>query len=208
MQFRYRLIAAWLLATAASILVAFAAVASVRTAIADPPSALLLPDTTPPPIDLPPLSEIQQTTLPDPEVDDGAPVASTGANPESERADVETTTPSAAPSTTQASPVASTTAAEQAAPTTAAPTTSTTQAPTTEPPNDLVETHETEGGWVTIRFDDQGVFLESASPKPGWTVETEGSGPQQFTVVFKGEDEEIHVAVSYEHGDVEVDIED
>lgn len=207
MHVRYRLLTAWVIATVASILVAFAAVASVRTAIADPPSALLLPDSPPPTIELPPLSEIQQTTVPDPEVGDGAPVAApedgseagvVDAVGESDLEKATTTQPAAETSATPAQPV----------PTTSAQTTSTTEAPVPAPFTDEYETYETDGGWVTLRSDGQGVFLESASPKPGWTAQTEGSGPEHFTVVFKGDDQEIHFKVEFERGEVKVDIED
>ncbi len=208
MQFRYRLVAAWVLATVASILVAFAAVASVRTAIADPPSALLLPGESSPPLDLPPLSEVQQTTVPDPEVVDGAPVGNEDSNADEEGA-VEEVEPVAV-TTTQPS-VATTSPPQQAVPTSVAPSTSTTPTtspPTTQPPADTFETYETEGGWVTVRSSSQGAYLESASPKPGWTVESEGGrGPEHFTVVFKGHDKEIHFKVEFEDGRVKIDIE-
>lgn len=207
MQFRYRLVAAWAIATVASILVAFAAVASVRTAITDPPSALLLPDTTTPPLELPPLSEIEQTTVPDPEVDDGTPVATTDENSALDEPENPEATEAPAPSTTEAAP-AEPASTESTPVTTAAPTTSTTQPVTTQPPSELVESYETDGGWVTLKSNEQGVFLESASPKPGWTATTEGSGPEHFTVVFKSRDREIHFKVEFENGRVEVDIED
>jgi hypothetical protein len=207
MQFRYGLITAWMLATTASILVAFAAVGSVRTAIADPPSALLLPVSPSSALELPPLSELQQSTVPDPEVVDGAPLTSDEAVPDpGEPPPADRSEPVAAP-TTQAS-VATTAPSQDAVSTTVAPSTTTTQVPTTQPPTDSIETYETEGGWVTVRSSPQGVFLESASPKPGWSVDTEGRGPEHFTVVFKGDDEEIHVVVSLDDGEVEIKVED
>ena len=71
-----------------------------------------------------------------------------------------------------------------------------------------METYETGGGWVTVRSNPRGVFLESASPKPGWTVETDGSGPEHFTVVFKGDDEEVHFKVEFYDGRVSIDVDD
>jgi hypothetical protein len=206
MQVRYGLVAAWVVATIASMLVAFAAVGSVRNAIADPPSALLLPETASQQLSLPPASTSPSSTLPDPEVDDGTPIASGESVPSGSDSIPDDAAEPETPSPTQAPPVA-TTAADGAS-TTVVSMTSTTQPATTAPPADDVETYETEGGWVTLRSSQEGVFLESASPKPGWTVKTEGSGPEHFTVVFKGEDEEIHVAVSFESGRVDVDIED
>ena len=205
MQFRYGLVAAWVVATIASMLVAFAAVGSVRSAIEDPPSALLLPQTAQLPLSLPEVSSPPQSTVPDPEVDDGTPVASGDEAPG--EVEPEESAESGTSSTTQ-TPPAPPTSAQAPVSTTVPPTTSTTTPPASEPAQDLVETYETEGGWVTLRADDRGVFLESASPKPGWTVDTEGSGPKEFTVLFKADDEEIHVNVSFEHGEVDVDIED
>lgn len=205
MQFRYGLVVAWVVATIASMLVAFAAVGSVRSAIEDPPSALLLPQTAQSPFSLPEASTPPPSTVPDPEVDDGAPVASgdevSGAGESEPEENVE---PETAP-TTQASPITPTSA--QAPVSTTVPSTTSPPPPATEPQQDRVETYETEGGWVTLRADDQGVVLESASPKPGWTVKTEGSGPDHFTVVFEGDDREIHFKAEFEDGEVEVDIE-
>ncbi len=207
MQFRYGLVVAWVLATTASILVAFAAVASVRTAITDPPSALLLPGSPPPTLALPELPDGQMSTVPDPEVADGAPTTSGGGVSEGTPPGSEE---DAKPATTSSSDgsVATTTPPEQAGSTTAPQPPSTTTTPTTEPPADSVETYETGGGWVTVRSNPRGVFLESASPKPGWTVETDGNGPEHFTVVFKGDDEEVHFKVEFYDGRVSIDVDD
>lgn len=198
MQIRYGLAVAWVLATTASILVAFGAVASVRTAIADPPSALLLPGSPPPTLALPPLAEEEQT-VPDPEVADGAPTTSPSGPGEGDG--------SSTSSTSQGS-VETTAPLQQATSTTVPAAPSTTAMTTTQPPTDSFETYETEGGWVTVRSNPQGVFLEAASPKPGWSVETEGSGPDHFTVVFKGDDDEVHFKVDFDDGRVSIEIED
>lgn len=109
------------------------------------------------------------------------------------------------PETTPAAPVTTTPPEESEPP----PTTDTTAAvATSTTSSDALDTYETEGGWVTVRSNCSGVFLESASPKAGWTVETEGRGPEHFTVVFEDEDEEIHFKVEFEDGEVEIKIED
>lgn len=219
MQFRYGLVVAWIVATMASILVAFAAVGSVRTAITDPPSALLLPESDSPDRTLPSLPDSQQSTVPDPDVADGAPAASTeieGVNesdpsepstPESEQPQppgttVEQPATTAPPQASEPPSTTDTTVVVATSSTTISSTTTTTVAP-----SDALETYETEGGWVTVRSNSSGAFLESASPKAGWTVETEGRGPEHFTVVFEREDEEIHFKVEFEDGQVEIDIE-
>jgi hypothetical protein len=153
--------------------------------------------------------------MPDPKVVDGAPdadpdgVGDAAASPQPPGGAEAVSEPAPAPETTQAPTETAPPQASPPPPPPPATTTSTTASTTTTvAPSDTVETYETEGGRVTVRSNSGGVYLESASPNPGWTVETEGRGPDHFTVVFERAGEEIHVKVEFEDGRVKIEIED
>lgn len=188
---------AWVLATLASIVVAFAAVGSVRSAIAESPSAMRLP-----PVEqaeqVPAIPLAGVTSGSDFDASDGPPV--TGATPDTE----ETESPGAATETV------TTTATSPSEPTTT--TTTVVAAPettsTTQPPAPTVESYELDGGWVSLRSTAEGVFLESASPKSGWTVEVETTGPSQVKLEFKDGSHEIQFSAEFSDGRVKIEIDD
>lgn len=69
-------------------------------------------------------------------------------------------------------------------------------------------TYEIEGGWVTIRTDENGVYLESASPQSGWSIKVESQGPEEVVVVFKSHEHETHFKAKLDKGQVRVSIEE
>jgi hypothetical protein len=179
---RIAIAAAWVVATVASILVALAGVAGVRTAIADPGSFRLPAEATPAP-GLPP----------------SAP-------------DISTTTLAATPQVTEPSPAGSSTS------TSVPQTTNTTEdesetetestVTTTVGQGEQIETYEVEGGWVTIRTDEDGVYFESASPQSGWSADVDEDGPGEVVVIFKSSEEETQFKAKFEDGQVRITIED
>lgn len=186
MNHRLVLIVIWSVATIASISVVFAGVAGVRSAIAAPGSFRLPAEASSPPPDDPIL-----TTTP--------PTESMS------------TTSTVETASTEASPTTSTT---EAAPTSAAPPPATTTEEsasgeeTTQPTQPDLESYEVEGGWVSVEVDANGVYLESASPRPGWTVKVENQGPEEVVVVFKGEEQETQFVAKFDDGRLKIKIED
>ncbi len=188
---------AWVVATLASIVVVFAAVGSVRSAIAESPSAMQLP-----PVEqdeqVPVIPLAGATSSSDFDASDGPPV--TGAALDTE----EPVLPEAATETTAAmSPSEPTTIATSTTVAAAPETTSTTQ-----PPAPTVESYELDGGWVSLRSTAEGVFLESASPKSGWTVDVETTGPSQVKLEFKDGSHEIQFSAEFSDGRVKIEIDD
>ncbi len=72
----------------------------------------------------------------------------------------------------------------------------------------MADPYEVDGGWVTIGSDGSGVYLESASPKPGWSITVENQGPEEVVVVFKAKEEETHFVAQFTKGQVKIQIED
>lgn len=196
MHVRTRLALAWIVATVASVLVAFAAVGSVRSAIAESPSAMRLPagEAASQGPAIPPTTVT--TTGADLEATDGPPATgptdSGGPATAGDDDDQETT---ATPVTTVPDESSTTVAGTQ--------TTGTTRAPV-----NAVESYELDGGWVSLRSTSEGVFLESASPKSGWTVEVEKTGPEQVKLEFKDGSHEIQFTAEFGDGRVKIEIDD
>lgn len=61
---------------------------------------------------------------------------------------------------------------------------------------------------MTLSNDSDGVYLDSASPKSGWTVEVEEQGPEEVVVVFKAHEAEVHFVAKFNNGQVTIKIED
>ncbi|MEN8235896.1 MAG: hypothetical protein ABFR89_13350, partial [Actinomycetota bacterium] len=156
---------AWFGATVIAVMIAGAAVGSVRSQVTNAPTALGSPEaaalaSTPPP---------QGESAPLPSEPFQAPSSTT------------TTTVEAAVSSTSSTttvPVTTTTKADQGGNTTTttkAPSTST----TTDPSSSYTKTYDTDGGWVRFIVDGDLVAFASAQPKTGWRVEVENEGPKK-----------------------------
>ena len=190
------LIAAWLTVTAVSVLIASAAVGSVRGQVTDAPSPVRTATT----------SLAASTTV----------VALDGATTTS------TTRPSAPPSTLSTMPtsttsvVGTTESAPEITPTTTsttqAPTTTTTTTPpptttTTTAPAAALQTYDTLGGSVTLLVGNGTVSLATAVPKPGYSAEEkERDDPSKVVVEFESENHESKLEARWEDGVVTVDI--
>jgi hypothetical protein len=190
---RITLVAAWLAATALSILIAGAAVGSVRNNVTDRPSQLAQPELIAAPIVDPP------TTAPigsEPDLTSGPPA--TGADTDPAAASTVTTTLAGdgTPTSTVA-PAQTTTAAPPA------PATTTSQAAQWQ-----LATYETGGGWVRIRYTSAIVELDAYGPAPGYRADVERSGPEEVKVEFDGgDDKEYSISAKLEGGRLAVEIE-
>lgn len=182
MRQRIAIAAAWVVATVASILVALAGVAGVRTAIADPGSFRLPAEATPTPALPPSAPDISTTTI---------SATSQGTEPALEVSSTSTSVPQ----TTNTTDDESETETE-------------TTVTTTVGQGEQVETYEVEGGWVTIRTNEEGVYFESASPQSGWSANVEKNGPAEVVVIFKSSEEETQFKARFEEGQVRITIED
>jgi len=173
----------WLAVTATAVFVAAAAVGSVRDQVTEAPSAMV-PTTT------------IATSLAGP------------ATPTTEPGLVPTTTTPAAPATsatttiiapTTTVPDVSTTTTQPPAPTTTTttkpPTTTTTSARATE-----IRSYELVGGSVTVEVGANTVGLAGASPKAGFSMDVENSGPEKVEVEFRSEDHESQFSGRFEDG--------
>ena len=185
----------WLAVTAAAVLIASAAVSSVRDQVTDTPTAMLPPTTiaissTDQLVADPAQSETPPTTVPKAST---APPTSVSATTPKIPTDAPTTVPTAtiAPSS-EAEPEPVETSPTVTA---TAPTTTTSAAPTTE-----IRSYDLVGGSVSIVVGDGTVRLAGASPKPGFTMEVEGSGAEKVEVEFHNDDHESHFKCSFEDG--------
>jgi len=191
---------AWVGATAVAILIAAAAVGSVRSQVTEVPTRLGSPSSAA-------LAATPLEASPDQVADPG--VASTP------------TAPVGVPPTTAISPAASegsgtTVPTESTPPTSTTPPTSvpsqtstTTTTSTTVPPDSYSKTYDTEGGWVTIIVSGEDVTFGGGQPATGWTIEVEDYGPDEVEVHFEENDGEgeVEFEASFEDGELEVSIE-
>ena len=180
----------WLAVTTTAVLVAAAAVGSVRDQVTDTPSAMV-PTTT---IATSLAGPATPTTEPEREPTTSIPPTST----------TSTTTTIAAPTTTV--PDVSTTTTRPPAPTTTTttttPTTTTTAPPTTttSPPSTEIRSYGLVGGSVTVEVGASTVRLAGASPKAGFSVEVENAGPEKVEVEFKSDDHESQFSGEFKDG--------
>lgn len=180
--------AAWLAATLVAVVVAAAAVGSVRSEVIDTPTALAAPVVEAGLIAQPPASDTSTTT-------------STSIAPE-ERPPTTVATDSTPPSTV----------AQPSTPTTTlSPPTTTTIASTTTTVSSYTKTYDTEAGSVRISVSGESVTFSGATPLPGWTVELENSGPEEVKVHFErnedeDEEDEIEFKAKVEDGELKVSI--
>ncbi len=192
----------WLAVTVTAVLIASAAVSSVRDQVTDTPTAILPPTTT---IAISSMEQLVADPV-DPSsaasgsIDESttstttAPTTTTSAPPETSTTVPTTTVPPASDSEAEPIEAATTT-------TTSVPTTTSTSAPTTE-----IRSYELIGGSVSVEIGDGTVRLAGASPKPGFTMEVEKSGPEKVEVEFHNDDRESHFSAKFEDGHFEPSI--
>jgi hypothetical protein len=179
---------AWVAATALSILIAGAAVGTVRNNVTDRPSRLAQ-------------FELVASQPSSPSGDQPSePVAPADAGPTGELIAPATTTTTTSPEistpTTPAPPSQSATTAPPPATTTGAV------------PEWQLTTYETAGGWVRFRYSATAVELDAFGPAPGYRADVEKSGPSEVKVEFEGGDErEYSISAKIDGGRLSVEIE-
>lgn len=185
-------IAAWVGATLVAVLVATAAVGSVRSEVTDQPSALGSPSAAALASDLPAETSTTDPGSPTSGVADVAVTTTTALEP------VTTTSTTHAGSDSSTSTSTSVTTSPQPETTTTA----------TEPRANYSKTFDTDGGSVTFLIEGEAVNFGGAVPKTGWKVELEAAGPDEVKVKFEKNDDsaEIEVKGRVEDGELLVSI--
>lgn len=188
--------AAWLGATALSIVIASTAVAGIRDRVVETPVAIGLPTTAaatvPPETTAAPAAATTTTTAVTVPSTTAAPIETTTTEPPPV---TETTVPAPTTTTTTAAPVATTT-------TTAPPVTTTTAAPVEYLTYDLI------GGTVVLAVGNGEVNLAGATPRPGFSADYEHTGPKEVEVKFVSNDHKSKLEAQYEHGELKVETEE
>ena len=182
----------WLGVTVAAVLIASAAVSSVRDQVTDTPTAML-PTTTTTSVNLDrqPSDPIDPASVPPISADMPSTSSTT------------TTAPSDPnPTTTSSTTTTTTTAPSDPIPTTTSSTT-TTVAPATE-----IRSYELVGGLVSVEIGNETVRLAGASPKPGFTMSVENPGPEKVEVEFHNDDHESRFSGKFEDGEFEPSIDE
>lgn len=177
--------AAWLVATALSVVIASAAVAGIRDRVVETPVAIGPPTTS--------------TTL--------APAGTTTSTvPE---------VPATPPPTSEAPPVteapATTTTVEGAATTTTEPpsaTTTTTTVPPTTTDALTYHTYTLVGGTVTLSFGSGEVRVASVAPNAGFDADIEKGGPAEVEVDFESNEHKSELSAKVENGELKVEKEE
>jgi hypothetical protein len=185
----------WIAVTTTAVFVATAAVGSVRDRVTETPAAMV-PTTA--------------NTL------SGSDVSTTTTEPGATSGTSEpaaATTPTTSTTTTTTTVVVSTTEAPEApeapeATTTTTPppppppptTTTTTSTTTTVPPSTEIRSYDLVGGSVTVEVGNNMVNLAGASPKAGFGMDVENSGPEKVEVEFESEDHDSHFSARFEDG--------
>ncbi len=175
---------AWLGATAIAVIVAAAAVGSVRTQVTNEPTALGAPTPTTISADDSVAGEqtttTESTTIDPPSVD---PVSTTTTSAESVTTPPEEPIDPPTPTTTVTADPSTTTTSTTVAVTT------TTEAPdvttTTAAPASYTKTYDTDGGSVRVIVEGSSITFGGAVPKPGWSVELKDGGPDEVKVEFE-----------------------
>lgn len=163
---------AWLGATLLAVLVAAAAVGSVRSQVTDEPTPIGSPSAAALASDVP----ADGTTTTTSTVTTTAPVPDTTSTLPNR---VTTTTGTTTPTTTT--------------PTTTPPSSTST---TTTAKASYSRTFDTEAGSVRVIVDGGAVTFGGAFPNPGWTVDLEDPGPERVRVQFERNDEGAEVEFS------------
>ncbi|MCL1693752.1 MAG: hypothetical protein M3096_08720 [Actinomycetia bacterium] len=193
----------WLAVTVAAVLIASAAVSSVRDQVTDSPTAMLPPTTLA-------ISSTEQL-IADP-VQPEEPTSAVTADSSTTTTSSSTTTTTVQPeeptttSSSEPEPTETTTITTNA-PTTTSPTTTTTSAPTTTTaPATEIRSYELVGGTVSVEIGNGTVRLAGASPNPGFAMEVESSGPEKVEVEFRSGDYESHFTGKFVDGRFEPSI--
>jgi hypothetical protein len=185
----------WLAVTVTAVLIASAAVSSVRDQVTDTPTAMLPPTTIA-------ISSTEQLVAAPVQPEKPAPIVTE--EPSTSTTSAPTTTTSVQPETPTTTSPSDPEPAETTTTTTTVPaTTTTTSAPTTE-----VRSYELVGGSVSVEIGDGTVRLAGASPKPGFAMEVENSGPEKVEVEFHNDDHESHFTGKFEDGRFEPSIDE
>lgn len=189
-------VAAWVGATLVAVVVAAAAVGSVRSEVTDEPTALGSPSAAAIASDLP--------------LDaDDAEQAEPTAAPSPSEADVTTTVHHATTTTTDGTSVSTSTSSTTTAPQSS--TTTITTAPettTTSQAGSYSKSVDTPGGSVTFLVEGERVTFGGAVPRTGWKVELESAGPEEVKVKFEKNDDsaEIEVKGRVEDGELRINV--
>lgn len=200
MQVKLKYVAAWIGATLVAIVIASAAVGSVRSQVTDEALPLGSPEVVALAVDVTNGSDMTESSgsetpatsgldgvVPNPSTTTTAPTSTTS-------------TPAGTGSTTSTpSGTASTTSTPSAASTTT--TTASSQAK-------YSRTFDTKGGSVRIVVEGSDVTFGGAVPKTGWSIELKDSGPEEVKVEFEqnGGSGDIEFSAKVEHGELKVEI--
>jgi hypothetical protein len=168
----------WLAVTATAVFIAAAAVGSVRDQVTETPTAMI-PTTT-------------VTTLGPAGPSD--PAADVGSAPTTTAPTTTAPTTTTTPTTTLPDVSATTTTTAATTTTTAAPTT------TTTPPPTEIRSYELIGGSVTVEVGNGTVGLAGASPKAGFSMDVENSGPEKVEVEFESDHHESSFSARFRDG--------
>lgn len=189
---------AWLGATILAVVVAAAAVGSVRSEVTESPTALGSPAVATLALDT------ATEAAPDPATEPKIPDTTTLALPQASEPTTEPTTPK------EPVPTSSTSTTSPGVGTPATSTTSTSQppTPTTTAPAQVYKTFDTAAGSVRVIVQGNTVTFGGAFPKPGWSVELEKAGPESVEVKFETNDDsdEIEFHAKIEDGELKVSI--
>lgn len=175
----------WIAVTATAVFIAAAAVGSVRDHVTETPTAMV-PTTA----DTPSISDVSTTTT--------QPGATSGTG-EPPTTTTTSTTTTVVVSTTEA-PEATTTTTTTLPPPPPPTTTTTTPTTTTVAPSTEIRSYDLVGGSVTVEVGSTTVNLSGASPKPGFGMDVENSGPEKVEVEFESEDHDSHFSAQFEDG--------
>lgn len=187
MNIGFKFAAAWIGATLVAVVIASAAVGSVRSQVTDDALPLGSPDVAALAVGV--TNALDTTTTQAPASSSTSTALGSGTTSTS------TTLPSG-PSTTSTTSPASTTS------TTTAPTT------TAAPSPEYSRTFDTPGGSVRVVVKGNDVTFGGAVPKTGWSIELKDPGPQEVKVEFEqnGGEGDIEFTATIENGELKVEI--
>lgn len=177
----------WLAVTAAAVLIASAAVSSVRDQVTDTPTAMLPPTTIA-------ISSTEQLVAKPVQPEPPTPTTTEGSSVTTTSSPATTTT--TAPASDAPEPIGTTVPSTPT--TTTVPATTTT---TTTPPKTEVRSYDLVGGSVSVEIGDGTVRLAGASPKPGFTMDVESPGPEKVEVEFHNDDHESRFTGKFHDGE-------
>ena len=176
----------WLAVTATAVIVAAAAVGSVRDQVTETPAAMVPTTSTT-------TASTSASSIPTTAAEAAPPTT--------------TTTPAATSTTTTTRPMSTTTTPAEPEP----PTTTTTVAATTTtttPSATDIRSYDLIGGVVAVEIGSSTVHLAGASPKSGFRMEVENSGPKKVEVEFKSDGHESKFSGEFKDGTFVPEIEE